>query len=371
MNMKKKISWITPDYYLDVDLPIVNKLNRTFNIKWIIVINRNSSIDYKIFIEKNIKDTNINLEFIKLNCSSFSPLIWKSYYNIIKKAKDFNPDIYYLSLYGMPHALFFYKYLLPVSKCIAACHNVTTPKGAKHENIAKIYTYFWLSHFKNIQVFSKGQYDKLIASYPEKNILMAPLAIKDYGNPSKEFDKMELRPIRFLFFGNILEYKRIDLLINAVNKLIENGYRNFKVRIAGVCKEWSKYQSLIKYPEYFELQIKRIPNEDVADLFADSHYFIMPYQDIAQSGAITVAFRYNLPTITSNIEQFKEFIKDQFTGLTFISESSEDLANTMQYVIDNHTNIYQDLCTNQQNFVQKEFSIESIVKKYTEYFNSL
>ena len=369
--MKKKISWITPDYYLDVDLPIVSKLNKIFNIKWIIVISRNSTIDYKTFVEKTIKDENTNLQFIKLNCSSFTPKIWKSYYDIIKEAKNFIPDIYYISLYGMPHALFLYKLLLPVSKCIAACHNVTTPKGAKHEKIAKIYTHFWLSHFKNIQVFSKGQYNKLIAKYTGKNVLMAPLAIKDYGNPSKEFNKENLKPVRFLFFGNILEYKRVDLLINAANKLIENGYKDFKVRIAGACAEWQKYQSLIKYPEYFELQIKRIPNEDVADLFADCHYFVMPYQDIAQSGAITVAFRYNLPTITSDIEQFKEFIKESKTGLTFISKNSEDLARTMQYVIDNHTHIYQNLCANQKEFVQKEFSIESIIKKYTDYLNSL
>ena len=39
--------------------------------------------------------------------------------------------------------------------------------------------------------------------------------------------------------------------------------------------------ALKKYPEIFELHIKRIPNEDVANLFAQSHYFVMPYQDIS------------------------------------------------------------------------------------------
>lgn len=32
--MKKKISWITPDYYIDVDLPIVDRLSQIFTIKW-------------------------------------------------------------------------------------------------------------------------------------------------------------------------------------------------------------------------------------------------------------------------------------------------------------------------------------------------
>ncbi|MDN0077839.1 glycosyltransferase family 4 protein [Bacteroides gallinaceum] len=371
--MKKKISWITPDYYIDVDLPIVDRLSQIFTIKWMIVISRNASIiDNKKFVEHGLTHkSNLLISFTKLECRSVSPTIWKSYYRIVVEAKTFNPDIYYISLYGMPHALLFYEFFLPKDKCVAACHNVTTPQGAKWEKIAKIYTSCWLTYFKNIQVFSKGQYNKLVSLYSGKNVLMAPLALKDYGEPKEMPDKLHTYPIRFLFFGNILEYKRVDLLIEAANKLVRKGYSNFKVRIAGACQEWEKYQDLIEHPEYFELYIRRIPNEDVAGLFADSHYFVMPYQDIAQSGAITVAFRYNLPTITSNIEQFKEFVTDNETGLTFESKNSDALATVMQYAIDHHVNIYRSLCDKQKEFVHRELSIESIVKKYVDYFNRL
>lgn len=371
--MKKKISWITPDYYIDVDLPIVDRLSKSFTIKWMIVISRDASVvDNKGFIEHGLTNApNVLISFTKLDCRSISPLIWRSYYWIVKEAKAFNPDIYYISLYGLPHALLFYKLLLPIDKCVAACHNVTTPKGAKWEKLARIYTRCWLAHFKNIQVFSKGQCAKLVANYQGKNVLMAPLALKDYGTPKKMPDKLHSYPIRFLFFGNILEYKRVDLLINAANALAKKGYKNFKVRIAGACQEWEKYEELIEYPAFFELYIKRIPNENVADLFADSHYFVMPYQDIAQSGAITVAFRYNLPTITSDIEQFKEFVADKETGLTFESQNSDDLAATMQYAIEHHEKIYRGLCEKQNEFVQRELSIESIVERYADYFNRL
>lgn len=367
------ISWITPDYYLDVDMPIVNSLSKLFTIKWMIVVSRNASIiDNKEFVEHGLTHrTNLLISFTKLQYRSFSPQIWRSYYRIVKEAKTFNPDIYYISLYGMPHALLFYKFFLPKDKCVVACHNVTTPKGAKLEKLARIYTHCWLSYFKNIQVFSKGQYDKLVSKYHGKNVLMTPLALKDYGEPKEMLDKINTYPIRFLFFGNILKYKRVDLLIKAANKLARKGYTNFKMKIAGACQDWEKYQELINYPEYFELCIKRIPNEDVADLFADSHYFVMPYQDIAQSGAITVAFRYNLPTITSNIEQFKEFVTDKKTGLTFESEDADSLASVMQYAIEHHKEIYRSLCDKQKEFVQRELSIESIVKKYVDYFNKL
>lgn len=187
-------------------------------------------------------------------------------------------------------------------------------------------------------------------------------------SPRKKNDNI----IRFLVFGNIVKYKRIDLLLKAANILHERGVKGFEIRIAGNCKEWNEqYAPIIKYPELFDLQIKRIPNEDVANLFADSDYFVMPYQDIAQSGAITVAFRYNLPVICSDIEQFKEFIIDGETGFTFKNKNEFNLADKMEWIIKNHSSIYDTIKYKQQLFVAKNLSIKTIVNKYILYINKL
>ena len=97
----------------------------------------------------------------------------------------------------------------------------------------------------------------------------------------------------------------------------------------------------------------------------------MPYQDIAQSGAITVAFQYNVPTIVSDIPQFHEFVEDGKTGLMFKSEDVVALADKMQYVLDSHRSIYPRLKQNQADFVKRELSIESIIAKYKAYFEKL
>ena len=366
----KSLLWLTADYFIDVDLPIINQLNQVYKIKWIIIISQNEKIDYEDFVHKSLTNKSISLEFIYLKHRYRSLKILLTYYKIIKRAKLYRPNIYYLSFLGMPYALFLYKLLLPINKCIIPCHNVTTPKGAKNEKIAAVYTHLWLSTFKNIQVFSYNQYQILTEKYSNKNVLYAPLALKDYGEPQIKIDKLNALPIRFLFFGNIVEYKRLDILINAANLLAKRGL-NFKVRIAGACKNWEKYRTLIKYPEVFELQIKRIPNEEVADLFSDSHYFVMPYQDIAQSGAITVAFRYNLPVICSDIKQFQEFIENNKTGFTFRNEDVTDLADKMTWLINSHRTIYQTICNNEKSFVEKNFSLNAIAQKYIEYINSL
>ena len=183
--------------------------------------------------------------------------------------------------------------------------------------------------------------------------------LKDDGMPNKT--KTEDGKIRFLFFGNVVKYKRLDLLIEATNILAKRNISNFQVTIAGKAKNWNDYQVLIEHPELITTRIERIPNEDVADLFAENNYFVMPYQDIAQSGAITVAFNYNIPTIVSDIPQFKEFVEDGVTSLSFKSEDAISLADTMQYAIEHHTEIYNSLRENQKKLVEEKFSETSIV----------
>ena len=371
--MKKRIVWITPECYLDVDLPIIAELTKKYIIYWQIILDYNHLIDYNKFVLNKLRNcTNVTITFERQKYRLRDLRNISFYISIIRKAKSFNPNLYYISFYAQPYGLLLYKLLLPLRKCIVACHNVTTPEGASGGRFVKYYTHYWLKTFENIQVFSKGQQVVLESMHKNKKILMAPLAIKDYGDARKICNKQVLPFVRFLFFGNILNYKRVDLLIEAAHILHNRGINGFKIRIAGNCKEWGdNYANLIKRSEYFELIIKRIPNEDVADLFADSHYFVMPYQDIAQSGAITVAFRYNLPVIASDIPQFKEFVTDGKDGIFFRSKNAEDLANKMEYVLKNHETQYSQLCKNQHNFVKNNLSLSSIVKRYCDYIEQL
>ena len=161
-------------------------------------------------------------------------------------------------------------------------------------------------------------------------------------------------------------------MLKAVNILYKKGIVDFKVKIAGNCKDWdTNYAPIIECPEIYDLDIRRIPNEDVAELFAESDYFVMPYQDIAQSGAITVAFRYNIPVLCSDIEQFSEFVTDGVTGFTFKSQDEYSLANKMEWIMKNHQQIYSTIKKNEQKFVDENLSLQTIVGKYKSFIEKL
>lgn len=367
-----KIAWITPTPFVDVDLPIIAELQNNVEIYWQIVVFGKVYDDLKNYVESQLKENiHIRYEYIEIPYRVFDVKTLGMYRKVIKKAQGYNPDIVYTSLETAPFGPWVYKLYFDTHQIVTACHNVSTPKGANQERYNRFYTGWLLRAFQNIQVFSDSQRDILIQKHPNKNILLAPLAIKDYGEPTKPAERFDENLVVFLFFGIISPYKRVDLLIEAAQNLYERGYRNFKVKIAGSCKNWDDYSSIIQYPELFDTRIERIPNSEVADLFAECDYFVMPYRDIAQSGAITVAYRYNLPILLSDLPQFKPFCVDGKTGFFFECGNVVDLEEKMIKVVEGGATMYDNLSKGLSDFVRERYSTPAIAKKYMDYFEAL
>jgi glycosyltransferase involved in cell wall biosynthesis len=363
----KKITWVTSDCFIDVDLPVIPKLSTQFNINFFLIIDKISIINHDILLENNLKFSNVLTNIIKLKNRIRSPFLFLEYVNLVFMLKREKSDLYYINFPGLPYFLPLLRLFLGSKKMIIATHNVSTVNGSNSMILNNLYMKFTLSTFDNFHVFSENQRREINNNYNNKNLLYAPLALKNYGKSDK--NKSDL--ITFLNFGIISRYKRVDVLINAAVLAYEKTNLKFIVKIAGRCKNWDSYQSLIKYPFLFDLRIESIPNEEVADLFASSHYFVLPYQDITQSGALMVALNYNLPVLASNVRSFSEFIVDGRTGFLFETASVNSLSNLIVHILENHKTIYQFLKLQQKKFVDDNFSIDTIVNKYSFFFNKI
>lgn len=365
---KKKICWITSTSFLDVDLPIVPQLQKEYDIEWVIITSLSNLEGDKMMIQKTgFKNWSIHV----LNSVFISPMTFFFYRKLLKQILLKRYDLFYLDLSGMPYFHILAKNYLSVDKCIIAAHNVTTPKGARYYHLAKLYMEFVVRVFKKFQVFSNNQLNVLKEMKYDAEILYAPLCLKDYGKPTAN---KPVSPITFLFFGNIVDYKRLDILLEAAAILEKKGIDNFKVQVSGYCPQakWNNvYKDKVNRCKNIVTDIRRIPNDLIPDLFEESHYFLMPYQDIAQSGAMAVALCYNIPIIASELDTFKEFLNDNIDGLFFEPGSSQDLANKMIYVINNHDAIYENLRSKQRDLVQSKLLNKSIIEKYKQYLNKL
>ncbi|MCI1683203.1 MAG: glycosyltransferase [Bacteroides sp.] len=365
-----KITWITANCFLDVDIPIITEISKYYNIDWYIYIQKENEINYLPLINK-VSRTNLTKQIIYLKNRIRNPFLLYEYINSIYKIKKSKANIYYIDLTGAPYFLPLFKFIIGDKKTTIAIHNISTPKGAINSRLANIYTNYCIKAFKNIHVFSNSQKRILEKKQKNKNILLAPLALKDFGKISISNKESIEKKIEFLSFGYIRTYKRIDVLIEAAQLAYEATKIPFLVKIAGSCNDWDIYQKKIKYNFLFELKITSIPNEEIAEIFSTANYFVLPYQDIAQSGAITVALNYNVPVIASNLEAFREIIKDKDTGFLFKAASIKDLKEIIIYILKNHKEIYPQLKLRQKIYVEEHYSNQVIAQKYLNFFNQL
>ncbi|RZK14184.1 MAG: glycosyltransferase family 1 protein [Flavobacterium sp.] len=229
-----------------------------------------------------------------------------------------------------------------------------------------MYQKYAYKRIKYFHVFSEYQLGIIKKILPGKVHYYAPLTLDDYGdaNINSSNDK-----IRFLFFGYIKEYKRLDLLIRSFLDLRRSGFENIELIIAGNCENWITYKSLIGNDRNINSRIEVIPNRDIPNIVASCHYMVLPYQDSAQSAVLTLAYQYRKPVVVSNIEAFKQFVIEGETGFYFENGQQASLTNVLRNVIMNHEKDYSIYEEKIESFVQKEFALESILNKYRSFLN--
>lgn len=366
MNNGKLIAWITPRCFVETDIYAIEALRNDYEIHWFI-IDESNSLEYSEKI-LDLSNEGVIIEKLILPGRNRSLKVLKFYWTLLWKIRKGNYQLIYNAIFGMPFYMPLESFILPKDKTVIALHNVTTPKGAKSSSfLSKLYTYFVAHSFVNYHTFSNSQCEILRNIAKGKNVYNIPFFLKNYGTSHLRVPD----EITFLFFGQILEYKRLDVLIQASENVYNKLNIPFKVKIAGSCSCWERYEKLISHKELFELTIRRISNEEIPDLFATSHYFMMPYQDIAQSGAVIVAINYQLPIIVSKLPAFEEYIKDGKNGFLMNPADVKDLEEIMMDVLKNHALIYPSLKKGIQMTKNSCFTDSVIRKKYIEEFNQI
>lgn len=362
--MKKTICWITSGYLLQVDLPVIKELTKEFNIQWIVFAKQNNS-QCKTAMEY-AKDYNIELKIISNKWHRYSPMTYLEYNKIIKHLSNLNADIYYFNIITFPYLLWSIKRHIPSNKVVMAMHHGHAPTLMDFRPLYILFLKYLCKQPYIFQYFSETQ-----ASYFTGNInnrYIINLSLNNYGKSSCQPPKDY---VSFLFFGNIIGTKNVEGIIKAAQSIKGKTSQNFKIKICGYCRNWNYYQSLIKYPELFELQIKRLPDDIIPNLFSSSHYLLLPYTFVSQSGPLRIAYGYNLPVIVSDLEGFKESVIEGITGRFCHVNDIESLAKIMQEVIENHPNAYNELKKQQAAYIESHMSQKVIISKYINMFNQI
>lgn len=361
MQNRQQITWITPDYFFNVDAKVVPQLADYYPINWILIRTPGSERTSGGLLSDAIRPQEYTLRYRQRD-----PRILSQYISLLWSIRRKGYDLLYTSFHGLPYFFPLLSTLIDLDKVIYGVHNVHTPKGASHEWSMRLYQQYAFRVVKQFHVFSKYQLRVIEKLLPTKRHFYVPFAPDDYGasNACPPNDR-----IRFTSFGYIREYKRLDLLISAFKTLYGDGLRNIELVIAGRCDAWEPYKALIDNHPRIDARIGIVPNKDIPNLISSSHYIVLPYQDGAQSAVLQLAYRYHKPVITSDIDAFRDAVVDGTTGFQFRNLSQESLCQVMRDVVLKHDAQYDQLEQNVRTYVESEISQDDIVAGYRRFID--
>lgn len=203
----------------------------------------------------------------------------------------------------------------------------------------------------------------------KKKINVIPHGIIEIKNSQKSISKLRKeygfsnRDKILLFFGNIREYKGLDILLVSLSKIED---KNTKLIIAG--KPWEgfqKYQDMIdnlKLNDRIKLYLDFNSNEKVAELFKVSDLIVYPYNEFeASSGAGVVALNFEKPVVVTNVGGLPELVKDKNTIAK--PNNPEDLTNKILYALSHLKKLEKDSKEISKNFSWKN-SVEKLMGVY-------
>lgn len=367
--MKKRIVWITPDYFYDVDWPIVEKLKDFYDIRWYVFWGKGSLLE----IPKN----ECIFKFVEIPYRQRDPRILFFYISIIKEFKRFNPDALYNGYSGLP---FFYPLLFLMfdrKRIIHEGHEIDPYIAIEHEKLsfsdklAVSYVQYYLRRVGHTQVFSKHAVHTFHSLYTGQNCTYVPMVPKNFGQPKYYIEHGDRKA--FLFFGKVYRtLKRFDLLLNAFISLDKNHSEKAELWVFGKCdgEERAKYEKMIEGRDNIKTSFDFVPDELVPILFSSASYLVQPYQKITQSGPTMIAYNYNLPVIASNIEGFSERIDDGINGYLFEVNNEKDLKRVLEICIEQNETDYINIKNNLKSLVEKEYSPKAVIKKYCDMIDS-
>jgi glycosyltransferase involved in cell wall biosynthesis len=241
----------------------------------------------------------------------------------VRRMRDLKPDVIHFQWLPVPLLDGFYlEELSQIAPLVLTVHN-SSPHGSFLQRLHQKLR--WRSMFRHISAvvahseFTKSQ---IVAQdwVPVDKVHVIHHGVLDYysaGGGSETSDSPARREI--LFFGNIEQYKGLDLLIQAFAQLPEEVRASTRLLVAGAPNiNVEPMQSLCRYlgiDQQIVWNLGFVAEEKVPQLFRSATVVVLPYRQIDQSGVLMTAVAFGKAIIASRVGGFPEIIRDGISGL--------------------------------------------------------
>lgn len=305
----------------------------------ILCILSNKSDDYQKWVEK--AETNSNMSIIGISTTKnalsggiqmLNPI---KFHNIRRQINRFSPDVVYSPM-GHPWE----RIIIPFLKCKFTVKSIHDVKYHKGENtlFSKILRFLFSYDSSRYVVFSKYSKHELAKIKDDSRIWVLPLGCTLSLSHNRRFDQTYYG--RFLFFGRLIEYKGIDILLKSLGKVFVS-FPDVELVLAGR-GDLSKYKDMmIKHKDHIKVHNKWIQNDEVDSFFRNIDFVVAPYVDATQSGVVPLSYVFGKPVIVSNSGGLPEQVSEGKTGLIVKQGDPDTLANAIISLYSNRNKLIE------------------------------
>ena len=224
-----------------------------------------------------------------------------------------------------------------------------------------------LSITPNLITNSKSQYEELKIMYPDKKVYyhsfpsLVTKSIMDGHNVPTELKGME-RPY-ILFFGRIEEYKGLAFLYDAFIKTPDL-HENYSLVIAGkgdLPFERKVDNNVIIINRY-------IDDTEVGYLYRSARCVVYPYISATQSGVLSLAFYFKVPTLTSDVPFFRDIMCKVGVDNMFRAGDSEDLSAKLTSLLSKDCD---EMCAREYDYYLKNYDRNAVRRELLAIYSSV
>lgn len=343
-----RIIYYSQTFFTDCDFPLIRDLqNQGYDVLYFFPMNegnkRQALLDMKqikpkkgIFKASKYPELDIYKNYIDLDKVNIINIPtggsnWKNkvfWIYVFLKMLLLRADIFHFTwqLRGREH----YLYKLPCKKVMTVHDPLSHSSVSDEEEEIDRVTAF--SHADKFILLSRP----LAKLFAEKyNIAEALISITHMGefNHLRYLKSLETNYPKpyILFFGQILSYKGIEYLCEAMFNIHET-HPNVNLLIAGSGKmyfDFSKYKKL----DYIILKNEYLSISELASLLQGALFSVCPYKDATQSGVVQTSFSAGCPMIVTNVGALPDACKNDIYGKVVPPCDASTLAEAMDELL--------------------------------------
>lgn len=254
-------------------------------------------------------------------------------------------------------------------KTIATVHNVLPHEQSVFDKILSVPVFFLVDSFI-VHSSENGKELQQIFNIQRNKIVQIPHGVLNSFNdliiPKNEARKkigVQLDCKIILFFGNIREYKGLDILLEAFYLLTKKRKDVFLIIAGNPRVKWEEYEKIItKYnlEENIKLFLDFIPSADMKYFYYSSDLVVLPYKDFnAQSGIGTDTLSFGKPLVVTSVGGLSDLVKDKRFAIE--PNNPVALADKILLVLNDETLVKQ--LSNDSRELAEEYSWNTVAKK--------